>query len=76
MDHIIICQKPRDNEELLKVVARQAHRHSHTCHKNTKRECTFNYPQTPMRQTEILYPLDTDVAKTETKKTRGHMEIN
>ena len=47
-------------------------RHSHTCCKNTKRECRFNYPQPPMRQTEILYPLDTDVAKTETKNTRTH----
>ena len=68
IDHIITCQKPKDNEELLKLVARQVHRHSHTCRKNTKRECRFNYPQPPMRQTEILYPLDTDVAKTETKK--------
>lgn len=68
IDHIITCQKPKDNEELLKLVARQVHRHSHTCRKNTKRECRFNYPQPPMRQTEILYPLDTDIAKTETKK--------
>ena len=72
IDHIITCQKPKDNEELLKLVARQVHRHSHTCCKNTKRECRFNYPQPPMRQTEILYPLDTDVAKTETKNTRTH----
>lgn len=68
IDHIITCKKPKDNEELLKLVARQVHRHSHTCRKNTKRECRFNYPQPPMRQKEILYPLDTDVAKTETKK--------
>ena len=68
IDHIITCKKPKDNEELLKLVARQVHRHSHTCRKNIKRECRFNYPQPPMRQTEILYPLDTDVAKTETKK--------
>ena len=68
IDHIITCKKPKDNEELLKLVARQVHRHSHTCRKNTKRECRFNYPQPPMRQTEILYPLDTDVANTETKK--------
>lgn len=72
IDHIITCQKPKNNEELLKLVARQVHRHSHICHKNTKRECRFNYPQPPMRQTEILYPLDTDVAKTETKNTRTH----
>ena len=68
IDHIITCQKPEDNEELLKLVARQVHRHSHTCRKNTKRECRFNYPQPPMRQTEILYPLDTDVTISETKK--------
>jgi len=62
IDNIITCQKPIDNPELLKLVNRQIHRHSHTCRKNTKSECRFNYPH-PMRQTEILYPLDTDIVK-------------
>lgn len=55
IDKIITCQKPTDNPELLNLVNRQLHRHSHTCHKNTKTECRFNYPQPPMRQTKILY---------------------
>ena len=57
IDNIITCQKPTDNHELLKLVNRQVHRHSHTCRKNTKSECRFNYPQPPMKQTKILYPL-------------------
>ena len=65
---IITCQKPTDNHELLKLVNRQVHRHSHTCRKNTKSECRFNYPQPPMKQTEILYPLDTDIPQNEIKR--------
>ena len=36
IDKIITCQKPIDNLELLNLVNRQVHRHSHTCRKNTK----------------------------------------
>lgn len=67
IDKIISCQKPTDNPELLNLVNRQLHRHSHTCRKNTKIECRFNYPQPPMRETKILYPLDTDMPQTEVK---------
>lgn len=49
IDNIITCQKPTDNAELADLVNRQLHRHSHTCRKNTKAECRFNYPQPPMR---------------------------
>ena len=57
IDKIITCEKPTDNEELLRLVNRQIHRHSHTCRKKSKRVCRFNYPQPPMRSTQILYPL-------------------
>ena len=58
IDKIITCIKPIDNPELLKLVYRQVHRHSHTCRKNTSNPCRFNYPQPPMKQTMILYPFD------------------
>ena len=67
IDNIITCQKPTDNPELLSLVNRQVHRPSHTCHKNTKTECRFNYPQPPMRQIKILYPLDTEVPQSKVK---------
>ena len=67
IDNIITCQKPTDNHELLSLVNRQVHRPSHTCHKNTKTECRFNYPQPPMRQIKILYPLDTEVPQSKVK---------
>jgi len=67
IDRIITCQKPVNNPELLNLVNRQLHRHSHTCHKNTRSECRFNYPQPPMRETNILYPLDSDMPEDELK---------
>lgn len=54
IDNIVTCQKPTDSPELLNLVNRQVHRHSHTCRKNTKTECRFNYPQPPMSQTKIF----------------------
>ena len=50
-DKIITCHKPADNPELQNLVNRQVHRHSHTCRKNTKSQCRFNYPQPPMKHT-------------------------
>ena len=35
IDRIISCQRPTDNPELLKLVNRQIHRHSHTCRKKS-----------------------------------------
>ena len=60
IDKIITCEKPNDNPELLALVNRQVHRHSHTCRKKSKTVCRFNYPQPPMRSTKILYPFDED----------------
>ena len=75
IDNIITCQKPTDNPELLSLVNRQVHRPSHTCHKNTKTECRFNYPQPPMRQIKILYPLDRGASK-QSKNTQRYLEVD
>ena len=58
IDRIITCETPSSYAELLDLVNRQTHRHSHTCRKKSKSICRFNYPQPPMRTTQILYPLD------------------
>ena len=60
IDKIITCEKPTENPDLLALVNRQVHRHSHTCRKKSKSVCRFNYRQPPMRLTKILYPLDKD----------------
>lgn len=44
IDKIITCAKPKDNANLLELVNRQTHRHSHTCRKKSN-------PQPPMRST-------------------------
>ena len=67
IDKIISCKHPADNPELLKLVNRQIHRHSHTCRKKSKTECRFNYPQPPMKSTQILYPLEGELDKREVK---------
>ena len=54
IDKIITCETPSNNAELLDLVNRQTHRHSHTCRKKSKSICRFNYPQPPMRTTQIL----------------------
>lgn len=68
INKIISCHKPTDNPKLLNLVNRQVHRHSHTCRKNTKSDCRFNYPQPPMRQTRILCPLDKDMQQNAIKR--------
>ena len=71
IDKIITCKKPNDNPDLLALVNRQVHRHFHTCRKKSKSVCRFNYPQPPMRSTEILYPLDED---DDTDELKHHKE--
>ena len=61
IDSIITCQKPSGNLNLITLVNRQIHRHSHSCRKRKKNECRFNYPQPPMETTQILHPLDKDI---------------
>ena len=60
VDKIITCKKTNDNPDLLAIVNRQVYHHSHTCRKKSKSVRRFNYPQPPMRSTEILYPFDED----------------
>ena len=49
IDSIITCRKPNNDHELLDLVNRQTHRHSHTCRKKSKNICRFTYPQPPLR---------------------------
>ena len=61
IDNIITGQKPTNDDELTELVnTRQIHRHSHTCRKHARSKCRFNYPQPPLKQTMILYPLDNE----------------
>ncbi|CAB3999556.1 ATP-dependent DNA helicase PIF1 [Paramuricea clavata] len=64
IDQIITCRKPDNDTELFDLVNRQTHRHSHTCRKKPKKLCRFNYPQLPMRSTQILHPLDDNTSDT------------
>ena len=71
IDQIITCSKPGYDTCLLELVNRQTHRHSHTCRKKSKNICRFNYPQPPMRSTQILYPLDDDTSQTVIKNVKS-----
>ena len=42
IDKIITCEKPTEDIDLLALVNRQVHRHSHTCQKKLKSVCRFN----------------------------------
>lgn len=70
IDRIITCSQPTGNSDLLNLVNRQIHRHSHSCRKRNKDECRFDYPQPPMKSTEILYPLDQDTQQHAVKHYR------
>ena len=70
IDSIITCRKPDNNTELLDLVCRQTHRHSHTCRKQRGKICRFNYPQPPMRSTKILYPLEENTSPTLVKSSK------
>ena len=67
IDEVISCQKPENNPNLLNLVNRQVHSHSHTCRKNGREQCRFNYPQPPMQETRILYPLESDMDEDKVK---------
>ncbi len=71
IDQIITCSKPDNDPKLLELVNRQMHRHSHTCRKKSKNVCRFNYPQPPMKSTQILYPLDDDTSETVIRSKTG-----
>ncbi len=57
VDKIISCSKPAGICELGELVSRQEHKHSFTCKKKFQKQCRFNFPQPPMKSTQILYPL-------------------
>ena len=69
IDKLITCEKPSNNPELLGLVNRQVHRHSHTCRKNRQTNCRFNYPQPPIRMTRILY-LDEEMSTNEVNELK------
>lgn len=56
VDSNITCEKPHNNENLEELVSRQVHKHSPSC-KTSHRICRFNFPQPPMRSTQILTAL-------------------
>ena len=55
IDRIITCRKPESDPELQDLVNRR-HTSTHTCRKNSKNICRFNYSQPPIRCTQIIYP--------------------
>ena len=59
---LLHCGKPPENSELFTLVNRQTHGHSPTCKKKSQKVCRFNYPQPPVRSTQILYPLDVEIS--------------
>ena len=69
IDKIITFWKPNDDTTLLNLVNRQMHQHSHTCRKKGKSVCRFNYPQPPMRSTQMLHPLE-NVSEGDYKKLK------
>lgn len=60
IDSIITCAKPPDDRrELKELVGQQYHNNSCTCLKKKNYNiCRFNYPQAPMHETVVLYPLN------------------
>ena len=57
VDNTISCSKPMDNCVLDELVSRQVHNHSFTCKQKFQKQCRFHFPQPPMKNTQILYPL-------------------
>ena len=58
IDGVITCTKLESNTNLLNIVNRQTHQHFHTWRKKFKNIFRFNYPQPPMKCSQIHYPLD------------------
>ena len=57
IDNTISCSKPLDKCVLDELVSRQVHNHSFTCKQKFQKQCRFHFPQLPMKNTQILYPL-------------------
>ncbi|CAB4032107.1 ATP-dependent DNA helicase PIF1, partial [Paramuricea clavata] len=65
IDKIITCEKPTGDKELLTLVNRQVHRHSHTCRKKSKkqnyvkssRQVVFINTSPPEDRVQLLKPM-------------------
>ena len=75
VDKIITCELPADQSNLVNLVNRQTHKHSHTCRKRLMKECRFNYPQPPMTSTKILYPLNDTMSQSRVKQLKALWKI-
>jgi hypothetical protein len=71
IDRYVTCQKGLSIENLIQY---QTHSHGRTCRKKNKNECRFQFPQPPMPQTSILYPLDADLPDSEKKEHKDNWE--
>ena len=71
INQVITCSKAANDVTLSELVIRQYHSHSQTCKKKNRMVCRFNFPQPPMRDTVILYPLEDDIPASEKEKHKG-----
>ena len=71
INQVITCSKAANDVTLSELVIRQYHSHSQTCKKKNRMVCRFNFPQPPMRNTLILYPLEDDIPASEKQKHKG-----
>src|SRR5688572_16037700 len=60
IDAIITCTTNySQDEDMLRLVSLQKHKHTHTCKKNRKGiKCRFNIPFFPTKTTCMLHPLE------------------
>lgn len=68
IDKILTCKWQIKDPQLQTFVNRQIHRYSHTCRKDTNKECWFNYSQPPLRAREILHLLGSGIPPHRMKK--------
>lgn len=61
IDTYVSCEKADETCEMKDFIKYQTHRHSHTCRKKNRKQCRFGFPKPPLRQTDILEPLEADL---------------
>ena len=71
INQVITCSKAANDITLSELVIRQYHSHSQSCKKKNRMVCRFNFPQPPMRDTVILYPLEDDIPASQKEKHKG-----
>jgi hypothetical protein len=74
IDEIISCE--HDNVQIQSIIARQVHKHSHTCRRGRTNKCRFNIPFFPMDRTRILTPIDYHTLFTENQLQTTLTKIN